>query len=209
MGTIEISLKLAKQEKNVLENFKLIAATILLAGLPLGAQASTVSYDFTAAATSGPLAGDAASGSLSFDDSLLAVPNTNYAQAGLLTNLSFTWDGTTFNASTANTGQISSGAAGQLALLAFGDNCSASGCIASSADANDWFISYSSANQSGRFVYADGAGSYVSSDVTFSPIPTPLPASAWLLLSGALLGVALLRTGRLTANSGLQLKGAV
>jgi hypothetical protein len=188
----------ARKEKDVLRNFELIVAAILVAGLPLGAQAATVTYDFTAAATSGPLAGDAASGSLSFHDSLLAVPNNNYAQAGLLTDLSFTWDGTTFNAATANTGQISSGAAGQLALLAFGDNCSASGCTASTADPNDWFVSYSFADQSGRFVYANSAGSYVSSDVTFSPIPTPLPASAWLLLSGAL-GVALLRAVRLTA----------
>jgi hypothetical protein len=201
-------IKARRQEKNVLRNFKLIAATILLASLPLGAQAATVTYDFTAAATSGPLAGDAASGSLSFDGSLLAVPNINYAQAGLLTDLSFTWDGTTFNASTANTGEISSGAAGQLALLAFGDNCSASGCIANVANPNDWFVSYSFADQTGRFVYANSAGSYVSSDVTFSPIPTPLPASAWLLLSGAL-AVALFRTGRLTSNPGLQLKGAI
>jgi hypothetical protein len=161
-------------------NFKLIAAAAVLASLPLGVQAAMVDYDFTVTATSGSLAGDVASGSLSFDDSLLAVPNTNYAQTGLLTNLSFTWDGATFNASTANTGQISSGATGQLALLAFGDDCSANGCTATSADPNDWFIAYSFANKSGRFVYADAAGSYVSNDVTFAPIPTPLPGSAWL-----------------------------
>lgn len=165
------------------KNFKLIAAAIGLAGLPFGAQAALVTYDFTVTATSGSLAEDTASGSMSFDDSLLSVPNTNHSQPGLLSDLAFTWKGTTFDASTANTGQISSGTAGQLLAVGFGDNCSNGGCTTSVADPNDWFVAYSFADHTGRFAYADSAGSYVSSDVTFTPVPTPLPASGWLLLS--------------------------
>ncbi len=176
-------------------SFKLIAAAVLV-GLPLGAQATMVDYDFTVTATSGSLAGDVASGSLSFDDSLLAVPNTTYAQTGLLTSLSFTWDGATFNASSANTGLLSSGAAGELALVAFGDNCSAGSCTASSTDPNDWSIAYSFAGKSGRFVYADAAGSYVSSDVALAPIPTPLPGSAPLLGAAVALCFVLLPRSR-------------
>lgn len=178
------------------KNFKLIAAAIGLAGLPFGAQAALVTYDFTVTATSGSLAGDTASGSLSFDDSLLTTPNTNNAQPGLLTDLSFTWKGTTFDSSTANTGLIASGAAGQLAGIAFGDDCSAGGnCTANAAKPNDWFVSYSFTNKTGVFAYADSAGSYTSSEVTFTPIPTPLPASGWLLLSAAALaGVFLPKT---------------
>src|SRR5690349_6080422 len=83
-------VKPTKLERHVRKDFKLIAAAVGLAGLPCGAQAALVTYDFTATATSGSLAGDTASGSLSFNDSLLTVPNTNYAQPGLLTDLSFT-----------------------------------------------------------------------------------------------------------------------
>ena len=94
------------------KNLKLIMATVALAGLPFGTQAAIVTYDFTVTATEGSLAGTTASGLLSFDDSLLAVPNTSNQQTGLLTDLSFTWNGTTLDASTANTGFINSGVAG-------------------------------------------------------------------------------------------------
>jgi hypothetical protein len=177
----------------VLSTFKGLIASISLVALPFAAQATSVSYDFTVTATAGSLAGDTATGSLSFDDSLLAVPNTNIAQSNLLTSLSFDWNGTSFNALTANTGQISSGAAGQLALVAFGDNCSANGCTANAADPNDWFITYNFANGIGRFGYADSAGSYVSSDVTFSPAPTPLPSAIWLFVSAGAFAAGVLR----------------
>ncbi len=177
------------------KNLKLIMATVALAGLPFGTQAAIVTYDFTVTATEGSLAGTTASGLLSFDDSLLAVPNTSNQQTGLLTDLSFTWNGTTFDASTANTGFINSGVAGQLARMSFGDNCYAGGCSVSRSDPNDWYIDYNPLGTSTSFVYSDGTSVSSSSEVTFSlvPTPVPLPAAGWLLLSALGVSTGLLR----------------
>jgi hypothetical protein len=188
----------------MLKIFRLIAATVLLACPPLGAQAALLTYDFTVTATSGSLAGDVGSGSLSFDSSLLAVANTNNAQPGLLTDLSFTWGGTTYNASTANTGQISTSTVNHIALVEFGNDCSTGGCTASSAVPNSWWFAYSPGLETGQFAYADSAGSYVSSEVTWTPVPTPLPAAGWLLLSAVLLlGVVFRPTTLIARRQGL------
>jgi hypothetical protein len=171
---------------------KLITAAIVLAALPLGAQASWISYAFTVTATDGPSTGDVASGTFSFDSTLLDVPNASLQQAGLLTALDFTWNGQAFDATSANTGNIITGAAaGQLALVLFGDDCSPA-CGVSAAQPNDWLVGYDFLDGYGVFVYG---GTFVSRDVTFTLLPTPLPPSALLLLSAVgLLGALRYRT---------------
>jgi hypothetical protein len=60
--------------------------------LSLVAQSSSVTYDFTVTATSGPLNGDVANGSFTFNSSSIPAGGGVVAASGLLTDLSFTWD---------------------------------------------------------------------------------------------------------------------
>jgi hypothetical protein len=78
------------------------------------ALADPVTYDFTVTATNGPLKGDIEEGSFTFDSSIAPPGGGVLDERGLLTNLSFLWDGVTYNASTANTGDMIFDAAGNL-----------------------------------------------------------------------------------------------
>ena len=75
--------------------------------------AEQITYSFRVTATDGPLAGATANGSFSYDSSIVA-PNVTLSATGLLTSLSFTWHGITYDATTANTGFLSFDSAGQL-----------------------------------------------------------------------------------------------
>jgi hypothetical protein len=68
-----------------------------------GAKASLITYDFTVTATSGPLEGAVAHGTFSYDSSSIVPGNFNVA-TGLLTSLSFSWNGVAYTQATANTG---------------------------------------------------------------------------------------------------------
>jgi len=143
----------------------LVRALVALSGLaicPLLAYASPVTYDFTVTATSGPLAGTTASGDFTFDSSSIVPGGTN-AAPGLLTVLDFTWDGITYNASTANTGELDFDVLGNLTGVLFGNNCGVLTC-AVAPGAEQWFFQfgvfgfhrfvYSQPGQTGTF---DGA----------------------------------------------------
>jgi hypothetical protein len=60
--------------------------------LSLVAQSSSVTYDFTVTATSGPLSGEVANGSFTFNSSIIPAGGGVVPASGLLTDLSFTWD---------------------------------------------------------------------------------------------------------------------
>lgn len=67
--------------------------------LSLVAQSNSVTYDFTVTANSGPLSGDVANGSFTFNSSIIPAGGGLVAASGLLTDLSFTWDGVPYTAS--------------------------------------------------------------------------------------------------------------
>lgn len=100
-------------------------AAVLLA--PATANATPVNYEFTVTATSGPLSGTVSHGTFSYDSSSIMPGATNNA-ANLLTALDFTWNGTTYNAATANTGWLDFDSAGQLDNFVIGNNCSSGNC---------------------------------------------------------------------------------
>src|SRR4030095_12018448 len=94
---------------------------------PPAASATPITYSFTVQATTGPLAGTTANGDFTFDSSSIIPGGSNQA-TGLLTGLNFTWDGITYDAGTANTGQLDFDAAGNLTLAFFGTSCVPGGC---------------------------------------------------------------------------------
>lgn len=65
-----------------------------------------ITYPFTVTATSGPLNGDTAAGSFTYDTSIVPPGGGTVSGAGLLSDLSFTWDGIPYSASNANTGLL-------------------------------------------------------------------------------------------------------
>jgi len=106
----------------------LVAAALF--GACAAASATTITYDFTVTATTGPLAGDTANGSFSFNSSVIPVGGGEVGLTGLLTSLTFTWDGIAYNASTANTGYLHFNGSGALTDACFGNNASPDACQA-------------------------------------------------------------------------------
>jgi len=89
---------------------------------------SIITYDFTVTATNGPLSGDVSNGSFSFSSSIIPVGGGTLLESGLLTDLSFTWDGISYTDKTANTGDMTFNSAGNLTHILFGTDCWSGGC---------------------------------------------------------------------------------
>ena len=157
---------------------KLAALFSALAFIGAGsaADASTITYNFSVDATSGPLAGHMASGSFSYSSSSITTGAFNNA-TGLLTALNFTWDGITYNATTANTGELGFDVFGRLAAFAFGDNCVAGSCGVVPGE-EQWWVQWN--GRSGAMAYSTlgsttfGLGSATVAQATPEPVTLSL-----------------------------------
>jgi hypothetical protein len=63
------------------------------------AESNSITYDFTVTATNGPLSGDVSNGRFTFNSSIIPTGGGVVAASGLSTDLSFTWDGIAYTAS--------------------------------------------------------------------------------------------------------------
>lgn len=150
--------------------------------------ASDITYDFTVDLTNGPDTGEIINGSFSFNSSL-AVPGDLVTSTNALTALNFTWDGTTYTASTANTGYLDFDLSGNLDLFCFGNNASAGSCNVHGGTSNFWVTS-------GGFLAGDPTGGpNIDGTVTFSlaPAATPEPGTLGLLGTALLTGLGVAR----------------
>ena len=108
----------------VLRSAAALACLLALSSL----QAATVTYDFSVAVTTGPVGGSTAFGHLSFNSaSVIAGGGTNSA-IGLLTDLAFALDGTSYTQLTANTGALAFNSSGGLSSFLIGTSCGAGAC---------------------------------------------------------------------------------
>jgi hypothetical protein len=168
-----------------------LAAAALLFWLS-AANASPITYNFTATATSGPLSGTVEHGSFSYDSSSI-IPGGINAAVGLLTSLSFSWNGISYDQTTANTGDLHFDANGHLTQALFGTDCSTTGNC-QLVDGNDsWF-----GITGGFFTYSvpgglGGGGSFTAVLAVSTPEPTTL---ALLGLGSVLVGTVRHRGGR-------------
>jgi hypothetical protein len=177
---------------------KIFTAFIALAlWLSAGAaQATTITYDFSVAATNGPLSGTTANGTFSFDD--VSVPVGSLVSAtGLLTSLDFSWNGILYDATNANTGMMQRNAGGDLVLAEFGTNCFPGGCF-TETNTNTWALFLTPPlgvprpDFSGAFFYnlpADDVTHGGSTTLFSHAAPVPEPSTV-LLCAVGLLGLA-------------------
>jgi hypothetical protein len=158
-----------------------VLAAVALLFWVSAANASPITYNFTATATSGPLSGTVEHGTFSYDSSSI-IPGGINAAAGLLTSLSFSWNGISYDQTTANTGDLHFDAAGHLTQALFGTDCSAAGnCQLVDGD-NSWF-----GITGGFFTYSvpDGLGG--GSLTAVLAVSTPEPTTLALLGLGSVL----------------------
>ncbi len=116
----------------------LIGGFALTLAVALNANASPITFSFSAAATSGPLDGITENGAFTYDSSSI-IPGGLNDNTGLLTGLNFTWNGITYNQTTANTGSLAFDSSGNLTEAFFGDNCIASQCTVQGGT-NEWSL---------------------------------------------------------------------
>jgi hypothetical protein len=176
------------------------AAALFVLGLGLpsmrAADASPVNYTFLVTATNGPLAGTTAPGAFSYDTSSV-VPGGINNNTGLLTALNFTWDGITYNQTTANTGRLGFDAAGMLTSDTFGTNCGPGICGVSSPGPEGWFVDFPFLPVPPVFVYhVEGVDGNFSGTVTQSLVVAAPEPPALALLGVAIAGLTLVGARR-------------
>ena len=155
------------------------------------ASASPITYDFTVTATDGPLSGTTEGGTFSYDSSSTVAGGGQNAGAGLLTALSFSWNGIAYDQTRANTGFLDFNASGELIRAVFGTDCAA-GCIVP-ASTNAWAFNLSPAGGPLEFFYtvSGNAGLFEGSVTAELAVPAPEPNTLALLGIGcAVVGAA-------------------
>ena len=173
-----------------------IAAVAAAISFAPAAQATPISYDFSVNVTSGPLSGNTYNGSFSYDSSSIISGGYNNA-SGLLTALNFSFDGTTYDATSANTGWLGFDAAGNLDSFVFGNNCPDGTCTVQSGYDQFYVIYAPYASPPGSFVYSMNGWNQASivnspETITFAPatVHVPEPGSLGLFCFGTLLLLA-------------------
>ena len=154
------------------------------------AEATPVNYNFTVDVTSGPLAGILEDGSFSYDSSSIVAGGFNSA-SGLLTAFNFTFNGTAYDASTANTGLLGFDSTGKLTSFFISSSCP----LCTFAPGTDNFSVFPGPQ---GFVYSTATfDDYGFGDVTYSlaGMSVPEPGTLGLFGFGLLLlgGVAVRR----------------
>lgn len=131
------------------------------------AQASPVIYNFAVNITSGSLAGGVENGSFSYDSSI-ASPYGFDTNSGELNAFNFTFNGKTYDASTANTGLLGFDADGNLSSFFISSSCDQ----CTFAGGTDNFTLFPGMN---GFVYSTANDYFGTGDVTYSLAGVAVP----------------------------------
>jgi hypothetical protein len=97
----------------------------------VSAQATPITFQFHVAATSGPLTGQMATGSFTFDSSVIPAGGGQVFSLTLFSDLAFAWDGIQYTSTNTQTSSLTFDSAGNLIGWQFGTTClpKPSGCV--------------------------------------------------------------------------------
>ena len=169
---------------------RLMIVLAVLALIP-AINADPITYDFSVVVNDGPLSGVTANGSFTYDSSSILTSSTNFA-TGLLTSLTFEFDGIAYDQTTANTGYLAFDASGNLADALFGTNCSAGLC--SPVGPHGWDLSFTpDPGFISTFNYTTPSGFGTSTGPITVTRATPEPSTILMFLPALVLVGALRR----------------
>ena len=161
----------------------LVAVGLLAA--PLASQAALVTRQFQFSSTQGALQFGPTIGSFTYDDSVAPVGGGFANATNLFSDLNVAFGTFSFDETTANSGYLEFDASGGLKDAHFGNNCQAGNCTIVAGTAQ-WWIRVGVPGTPNDFSYS-GFNGATGINQTFDNRlldPVPLPAAAWLLLSG-------------------------
>jgi hypothetical protein len=156
--------------------------------LPVGAAvAAPITYDFTVNATTGPLAGQSATGYFTYDDSI-SFPDAFFSFSfgpGLLLDLALTWNGIDYDETNASTGGISF-FSGLFSGVSFGTDCGPTGGCDTVPGSESWQLGTFATG--GDFSYSTPGSTELHFGTVTPPQlrSVPEPASLALALPGLL-----------------------
>jgi hypothetical protein len=187
----------------------LIGGIALTLAVALNANASPITFSFSVTATSGPLDGITENGTFTYDSSSIIPGGGFNFDPELLTGLNFTWNGITYNQTTANTGFLEFDSSENLTEAFFGADCMPGGCQIAGGT-NDWTLSAVPGETAPNFTYATPSTSFFEGNsvtTALSPIPEPSALAlvgvgvAGLMLVGARLRYRRTLFARLTSTA--------
>lgn len=174
-----------------LKNFKSLSlSTLLCSSLVLisSAQATPITYDFSANINAGPLAGNVYTGYFSYDSSIV-TPGASLSATGLLSDLNFTFGSSNYDETNANTGFLSWDTAGDLTGVMFGNLCFAGTCVVN-VGSEQWVFRYLAGNTNIQDLTYSPLGdtgiyfSTISTSISARANAIPEPANLLLLFAG-------------------------
>jgi hypothetical protein len=105
---------------------------VLLLTASVIAEAQLIRYQFEVAATSGPLAGQSASGTFAINANIIPVGGGQVSSPMLFSDFAFAWDGTQYTTANTMTSSLTFDRAGDLVAWDFGTTCNSppqGGCL--------------------------------------------------------------------------------
>ena len=118
-------------KRSIAMTLRKIVRIAVLAGFAAfmgAAAAQPISVGFRATAVTGPAAGTTSTGTFTYDASIVPAGGGLVAATGLFTDFMFTFNGTPFDETTANTGSLTFDPAGNVLFALFGTNCGVGVC---------------------------------------------------------------------------------